>query len=401
MGQLQAGGPRRRIIRQQHPDRRPSRRSRSIATCGGATSASRPRASALGSGETPGYQGRNADRDCRCGDTAQRIQEGRHKPGILRSEPGDENGADGGNHATAAAIRRSCARRESRRKLSFACAAVTHCSKFLRLTSRRNSVRPIASIIKVAWCGRKVTSKTVCVAASQTSLRSARRWLRTVMPARPGMIAAAMTGSSAGIAIVDDEGAPQQSGCRLAAATLSSRAARPARLRRQRCAADCPTSSTGRSGAWRAASAIVARHISPAPNISWEQLPPVAPKPHRCWRAAAASPCAMGIPRRLRCRKPVQRGRMLPSNRSWLQEASLERTHDRPAPLRLSRRRRHKCPYRHRNPNRRGPGTHRRLRRRTGSIPLALESIQALKQRAFASQRQRGCDPRLQHLRVA
>jgi len=32
----------------------------------------------------------------------------------------------------------------------FACAAVTHCSRFRRLTNRRNSVRPIASIISQA-----------------------------------------------------------------------------------------------------------------------------------------------------------------------------------------------------------------------------------------------------------
>ena len=53
------------------------------------------------------------------------------------------------------------ARRDRSWGLRFVCAAVTHCSRFRRLTKRRNSVRLIASVISHAWCARKMIRKAI------------------------------------------------------------------------------------------------------------------------------------------------------------------------------------------------------------------------------------------------
>src|SRR5213079_2017127 len=66
----------------------------------------------------------------------------------------------------------------------------------------------MASTISHAWCASRTISRANCEAASAASLRSARRWLRALMPARRGTIAAS-TGSRVGSAIVDTTKAVQ------------------------------------------------------------------------------------------------------------------------------------------------------------------------------------------------
>src|SRR5205814_1357845 len=44
----------------------------------------------------------------------------------------------------------------------------------------------MASTISHAWCASRTISRANCEAASAASLRSARRWLRALMPARRG-----------------------------------------------------------------------------------------------------------------------------------------------------------------------------------------------------------------------
>src|SRR5271155_5855379 len=63
-----------------------------------------------------------------------------------------------------------------------ACAAVTHCSRFLRVKSKRTSVRTIASVISHAWYAIKVTVKPICDAPSDRSERTSRKWLRLEVP---------------------------------------------------------------------------------------------------------------------------------------------------------------------------------------------------------------------------
>src|SRR5205823_2518365 len=83
-----------------------------------------------------------------------------------------------------------------------------HCNRLRRVTSRRTSVRPMASTISDAWCASRTISRANCEAASAASLPRARRWLRALMPARRGTIAAS-TGSRVGSAIVDTTKAVQ------------------------------------------------------------------------------------------------------------------------------------------------------------------------------------------------
>ncbi len=79
-------------------------------------------------------------------------------------------------------------RRRSRRRLTVACAAVTHSSRCRRRDEQaRRACARSASAISQAWCGEeRDRASAVCDAReAQVARASARRWLRSVMPRAP------------------------------------------------------------------------------------------------------------------------------------------------------------------------------------------------------------------------
>ena len=68
---------------------------------------------------------------------------------------------------------------------AFACAAVTHSSRWRRVT-RRTTVRTIASVMSQAWCASSVRLSATCVMAIAASVRTPRTWLRFEIPRRRG-----------------------------------------------------------------------------------------------------------------------------------------------------------------------------------------------------------------------
>ena len=95
----------------------------------------------------------------------------RHQPGARRPERYEDGYRGGEHHGPAHPVIDAA---EVRSKADFACAAVTHSSKFRRVTYTRKSVRTIASVINHAWWASKVTASAMCDAASTRSVPTAR-----------------------------------------------------------------------------------------------------------------------------------------------------------------------------------------------------------------------------------
>src|SRR5436305_3353834 len=82
-----------------------------------------------------------------------------------------------------------------------ACAAVTHCNKFLRVNNKRVRVRIIASDISHAWYAKNVSVNPICHAPRERSDRDARKWLLLEMPPDRGC-SPTTKGMRAGIATI-------------------------------------------------------------------------------------------------------------------------------------------------------------------------------------------------------